>query len=229
MTIELVVDELSGLLGQAEVLADGRPRIIIDNERGRSEQNIAHELFHFKLRKEGYAQYGFQFPSIVQGGDELHAWGEWNNSTLREPLLHRLFYPEMRKMGLEPDEGLKEGLSDLKEKGEYPGVTPEEAFRIHTGHFFKALIESKDASYLSELESWFIEQGWSESVTRARELRDFVENKDPRTPRDELETYTELLNRLYGPTFSFEIDEWTTQTYGSHEEQSARIRVRVRR
>ncbi|MDA2933598.1 hypothetical protein MYX82_04575 [Acidobacteria bacterium AH-259-D05] len=228
MSIDLVVDELpAGFLGQAEVLSDGQPRIMIDNERGRSEQNVAHELSHLKLRKEGYGQYGYQFPSIVQGGDELRDWVEFNNSTLREPLLHRLFYPKMIEIGLEPDEGMKEGLSDLIKKGDYLGVTTENAFKVHTVNFFKSLIESNDDGYLSELESWFIDQGWSKSIERAKAFRDLVEIENPRTPRDEMEIFIELLDRMYGPAFSFEIDEWSTRTCGSHEEQFARIRVRV--
>lgn len=60
MSIDLIVTDLSGAtLGEADVLPDGQPRIKIDRVRGMSNQNVAHELLHFKLKQEGYGTYSY--------------------------------------------------------------------------------------------------------------------------------------------------------------------------
>lgn len=98
--IREVVEDLGGNLGDTTVLGNGTPEIRIDPDTGRSEQNIVHELFHLKLRKEGFPELAFEFPPGTVISENERRWANWNNTIVREPLQHRLFYPLMRKWAL---------------------------------------------------------------------------------------------------------------------------------
>ncbi len=223
--IKETVVNLVGSLGDESVLPDGTPEIRIDDKTGRSEQNIVHELFHLKLRKQGFAEFSFRFPPGHQLDDNTIRWAHWNNSIVRNPLQHRKFYPLMREMSIEPDIGLKMGFEELVEKGDYDGVIPQNAFSVHTGHFLRALLESKDEGFLRSFEDWFNSQGWDTSIKLARELHELVEQKDPQEAEEEIQTFVELLNRIYEDTASFKIVRWWDDQRGSHNQRMVEISV----
>lgn len=220
-----VIEGLGGNLGDTTVLSDGAPEIRIDPNSGRSEQTIVHELFHLKLRKEGFPELVFEFPPGTVIGENERRWANWNNTIVREPLQHRIFYPLMRQMGLVPDEGLRAGFNDLVRKGEYTGVVPENAFAVHTGQYLRALLETEDEEFLDRFTSWFEEKGWQDSIRAARELKEMIDQRDPRTPEEEINTLVEVLNRLYRNTARLAVKGWSEEQRGNHTQRLVTIKI----
>ncbi len=219
------IEDLGGNLGDTTVLQDGTPEIRIDSKSGRSEQNIVHELFHLKLRKEGFPELVFEFPPGTVIRDSERRWANWNNSIVREPLQHRLFYPLLRQMGLVPDEGLKVGFDDLVRKGEYSGVVPENAFAVHTGNYLRALLETDDQEFLDRLTDWFEKKGWHDSISAAEDLKEMIHQRDPRTPEEEINTLVEVLNRLYPNMARLAVKGWSEERRGDHTQRLVTIKI----
>jgi hypothetical protein len=93
---------IPGEAGTSLVREDGTPEISINPALSQREEVIVHELFHLKLYAEGYHQIQFN----AGGGldqEKVNVLADsllvpWINSQVQ----HGIFYPRMRRMGLDP-------------------------------------------------------------------------------------------------------------------------------
>lgn len=128
-------------------------------------------------------------------------------------------------MGLVPDEGLRAGFDDLVRKGEYPGVVSENAFAVHTGNYLRALLETEDEEFLDRFTAWFQEKGWNDFIAAARELKEMIDERDPGTPEEEIDTLVEVLNRLYRNMARLAVKEWSEEQRGNHTQRLVTIKI----
>src|SRR5437773_5736634 len=93
--------------GVASVSLEGAPVVLLD-ETGRNETTLVHELFHLKLTAEGYPTFESHIDKALKPDPIKHVMLIVSNS-----LEHRVFYPEMRTMGLDPDRLVRAELENL--------------------------------------------------------------------------------------------------------------------
>jgi len=219
-----VVESLPGH-GVSSILADGTPLIRINSVTGRTERNIVHELLHLKLAKEGFATIDFKFPGGVVFDQ---TFGEWIINNINDPILHFILYPKMREMGLDPAILLNAKVEEDIERGDYEGLTGSLAEReseVRTVGYFEAVLELNDEQLLYQLEQWYEEKDWTDSLAIGKRLAEIVSAANPQTPEAHIETLISCMNAFYKNKILFQFKEWTSSMMGTHKQKIAVITV----
>jgi hypothetical protein len=176
--------------GEASAIdPDGHPVIRVNSTTGKREVIIVHELFHLKLDTMG-------FPTIqLAPSNPADPWNaryvQWLDtwlSTFASSFEHWIFFPEMRRMGLDPGMDLKNEFVQSIESGRFPHTDQNSNMSIMaTLHCFRAMIEcAPDKDLLKRIKRWYRESGWSGEFDRANVLAntsfalDHLEGDTPR-------------------------------------------------
>jgi len=207
--------------GKSLVDEDGTPVIRLNPIHGKSNDVIIHELFHFKLRAVGYPTLLWKFPP------------SWNTETnrnaltqlamqLHDPVLHYIFYPQIRGMGLDPFIQRTPAERALKDK--------EFLARMDTGavalFYFKIRLETgREEPLLRRLESAFEGTPNSAGVELGKRLSRLVVDANPKTPEDDARTFVSCLNVFYEGRFHFKQHPFTTRQLGNFTERIAVIEI----
>jgi hypothetical protein len=129
--------------GFADTDKDGTPIITINPQIGRTEENIVHELFHLKMQAQGYPLFDFDAPPQVM--QKNRAYFDEMRQKIYDPLTHRIFFPEMRRMGLDPDAHIRAQYRENRKSSEKPS---EDFLALY---YFRLALELDDQSLLSEI------------------------------------------------------------------------------
>jgi len=199
--------------GSASVSLEGSPVILLA-EKGRNESTLVHELFHLKLTAEGYPtlEYHVEYnlkPDVVN----------LIVSIVSTALEHRVFYGEMRKMGLDPDELERRELNDLiSGKTASTAVVSDVQVKNRAAGYFRTAMECgaicKREKTIDRLTSWYEAKGWGESLTAARQLIDLVESKPTSSPKTLTETTFACVSKLLTGQVVITPLEWKSERRG---------------
>lgn len=162
-------------LGASHVAADGTPEIVVDMYEGKTEENIVHELFHLQLHAKGFPQH-FQvslLPNTAAGPFQQVA------EQLGSLVEHRLFYPQMRRMGLDPTRQYRKELEISLAQTRLFGVQLAEK-RIVDYAEISLLIG--DPTLTRTVEKWYLTEGWTAQLARGKKLAWYLANFNPDTP-----------------------------------------------
>ena len=164
-----------GILGASEVAADGTPEIVLDRYRGKTEENLVHELFHLQLHAKGFPQR-FQVNVSRNANRQLVQQLAEQLGSLIE---HRLFYPQMRGMGFDPTLQYREGLEALLSEDKLYGPPPS-AKRAVTYAEVSLLIQ--DPATTRRVEAWYARHRWTAQLRRGKRLVHYLTTFNPDTP-----------------------------------------------
>lgn len=166
---------------------------------------IAHELFHLKLKKEGFAKSYLFLPSEKLSETEEIRLTKHVYQLLRQPILHFIFYPEMKKLGLIPNINIEEQIR--KEISEDRFINKIDYFEINVLYYLKYLLEINDDLLLSKINTIYGKQNLTNELNMGQELANIIIESNPKTPEEEVNTFIKCINQLYNNKYKFSFQE----------------------
>jgi hypothetical protein len=200
----------------ATISDDGAPEITIDPSVTPTETMIVHELFHLKFRAEGFELgFGYVMPPGWDTRENMEALSKLER-TVYNNIEHWMFFPDIRKMGIDPATRERAELAEVLEKRVFPGGHPSLENRSVL-YFVVALQQGPGSKSLQQLASWYRAEHWDDSLVLGNQLVDAVVEHQPRTAQEAVEAYIRCLNLIHASTFQFDFRRWDHQTRGSLE------------
>lgn len=210
--------------GESSVDPDGAPRIRVNDATGRSEVAILHELFHLKLLADGYPIIDYEFPpgQMTSSNAEFVRWIKLH---LYDPMLHWVFYPEMRKMGIEPDNALRAEFLQAIRQDDFFKLNPATAREARVLYYLKAKLQLDDPDLLHRVTEWYQRKGWIEDLQVGDRLYRWIAEADRQRPEELISAFIKSLNELLQGIARFELAGWQQVTYGSFLQKVVTIRI----
>ena len=207
----------------AAVDTDGTPSITMDRDVPATEATIVHELFHIKLYSTGFPVVRLNYPgSGITEDQKAHV--RYIVAMIYDAIIHTIIYPEVREMGLKPDEALYSQLdlimSDQFE--DFAGVPRQD---VRTIYYLNAALILKDQEFFERVTDTYIRRHWYEEVAIGRVLADMVKAAKPSTPEESIFILLRCLDVIQHDTNRFELDYWETEKRGDHSLRRAAIKV----
>lgn len=206
--------------GKACVSKDGTPVIKINPATDDPERTVVHELFHLKLRANGFADINYYFPDLQINKDVLLGIDQ----TFLQTVEHWMFFPAIRKMGIDPAAHRKAVLR----AGEYKTVDRTD-LRTLAYRYYDAKLLVDDTSLVGQLTAWYKANGLTAAMEKGEQLATLVTDSNPKTPEDEISTYIKILNSVPENSAEFQLDSLREVMLGSFRWHIAIIRIRARR
>ena len=209
----------------AKVDDDGAPLIRLNTTTPPSEAIIVHELFHLKLRAEGYPEsWHFNMPDQENTDDNERAL----SLVIRElyfAIEHWIFYPEMRKMKIDPNVEFSAEFEQTRKKPGffYVARPPKQGGAFY---YLKAALQFDDPKRLETVIKWYESNGWNESLELGQQLTKQVIDNNPGTPESAVTTFMDCLNLIYRGMFVFSFEGWKSQKKGNLDFKIAVIRMK---
>lgn len=215
-------DQMSG---KSKVADDGTPIISINPKHGRRVDVIVHELYHFKLRDQGYPVVQWLIPKEM---DSATNWAGLNqlNEQLYDPILHYIFYPTVRDWGTDPGAAFQERTRSMGKSDALKSTFARMDQVAVALYYFKVRLELADRQLFARLLALLEQIGNRDGIQLGDHLAQIVEHANPRTPRDAIQTLVECLNTVYAGKFQFIEHPWTSRRLGRHDQVIARLEMR---
>lgn len=203
-------DAITGTFARARVLDDGIPVVTISNSESPSEELIAHELFHLRLYALGVPEIEFFGPPEVEARFTKEVV-EFVMRHIRDPIQHSLFYPVLRRQGLNPEGPFNQKLLqffDANDLDPWPGYSePDRAIM-----YFHAFLECNDEALRTRLDQYFSARGWTAEADRGRKWAEAVQQAKTTGPDTEVNLFVNCANGLMDAfQFSFRNEERNTR------------------
>ena len=174
------------------------------------------ELYHLKFRADGFPDINYHFPDLEVNKAVLLSIDE----TFRETVEHWLFFPSIRKMGIDPASARKAAIR----AGEYKTIDLTDVRNLAYRYYeTKLLID--DATLVSQLAAWYKANGLTDALEKGEELSRLVTDSNPRTPEGEVSTYIKILNAVPESTARFQLESWKDVTLGTFRWRIVIIRI----
>ena len=184
-----------GILGASDVAPDGTPQIVLDTYEGRTEENLVHELFHLQLRAKGFPQH-LEVKSPRIANRELPQQVAEQLGSLIE---HRLFYPQIRRMGFDPSLQYRKALEASMAQEKLYGTLPAEK---RTVSFAEISLLIHDPALTRRVEEWYARHGWTDQLTRGKKLTHYLMNFNPDTPEKKRTAVSDCLEIVFRRRFN---------------------------
>ena len=212
-----------GVHAYAAMDLDGTPVIKIRRGVAPTEAIIVHELLH----------HAYDFPTVEfvpyagWATQENVAYVQFLLAHVYGSIQHRMFFPQMRAMGLNPDDEVRSGVEYLLRQDAFAadvkGVLPKEARAVA---YFKAAMNTADPDLLLRLARRYEKNGWAEALAAGRRLVKIVADARPRTVDDAAQVFVRCLNHIRRGDARFRLRERTVKKIGAYEEPWVSIEVR---
>lgn len=211
----------------AVVTEDGTPVIRIRDFVTPTEVRIAHELLHLKMVREGFA-YSIE-PRFTAGSVTLENLALFHRAAevVHNGVLHWMFYPKLRSMGLNPSEELGAQVADTFFNSD-AAATATMTQRDLALNFFKASVEIDDPDITDRLAPQYVASGWREPLDAGRAMAESVVNGRPDSPGRELDVFLDCMNRLFKGTAVFSIVSERNQSRGAVQVLTVLVSVSVK-
>jgi hypothetical protein len=204
--------------GGAYVAGEGTPVIQINDAVRPTEAIIVHEAIHLKKYAEGYPDIWFD---ARQGGftAEHQNFLGFVLAHIYDSIQHYMFFPEMRKMGLDPESEVRQSLESLLNNGDFnysvipSGISPQEVRAIT---FFKVMMNISNDTLLRRTRAWYKSKHWDDSLEVGDKLAEIVTNTRPSTRDHLIDVFVNCLQTLRGDHWKFKFREWKQQLRGDH-------------
>ena len=193
---------------------DGTPVIKIRAGVIPTEAIIVHELFHHKYR----------FPTIEFV--PYPGWATADNAAYSQFILahvyssiqHWMFFPRMRKMGLNPDDEIRGEFEELLRQNYFPkigGVLPDE---LRALFYFKAAMNIGDRLMLGRITRWYQNNAWNQELDTGLRLERTVMKANPKTVDDAIQVFVKCLKFIQRANAHFELRGKTVKRIGAYDE-----------
>lgn len=178
--------------------SDGKcvPVISLDAERGMQEIDVTHELEHAQLIAEGFPA-GFEVNPSRAGfdGEQLsYAVGKFNSF-----LQHRLMYPKMRMLGLDPAVKDRKGIDALILNPKPPAI--QDSFRVTLNYVGLMIDLRNDSGYKKKTEYLWRKAGYDEELRKGNQILRSIALANPRRPDQIQPEIVKCLDILFSRRF----------------------------
>ena len=212
---------------EAVVTDDGTPVIRIRESVAPTEVRIAHELLHLQMVSEGFA-YSIE-PRFSSGSvtPENLALFRRTAEVVHNGVLHWMFYPKLRSMGMNPSEEFGGQLAEtFFIRAAAADAMTEQDLALN---FFKASVEIDDPEIPERLAAHYLASGWQGPLDTGRAMAESVTNGRPDSPQREVDVFLACMNRLFKETAAFSVLGQTTQPRGAIQVFTVTVSVGVKR
>ena len=207
--------------GNSEVDSDGTPVVRINPAQGRKLDVIVHELYHFKLRAQGYPALVWSFPKNMDT-EATQAVIKQLTEQLYDPILHYVFYPEVRDWGINPGETFEEQIKQALEDNSLAALFTSDQKAVGL-FYYKIRLEVNDAALVHRIEDVLVRK--QTGIEFGKRLSQIVLNANPGSPEASIKTLVACLNILYEGEFHFKEQPWTSRQLGNHTQLGAIIAI----
>lgn len=190
----------SGALGESHFADDGTPVITIDAKDGRNEGVIAHELYHFRLTRDGFTWF-----RVTSAEDAARQLVTKHSESIREnvvdPVQHVRLFPTY----------IQEQTADQAINGSrfrelsLSGESIKDAAKLdpvdRTAALFHLLLELKDKSLVQREVEGFRSAGWEDEADTAEGMAKLAREAELKTA-DQMD---KLMAGLLGALFSAQL------------------------
>jgi len=218
--------ELDEANADAVVTDDGTPVIRIRESVAPTEVRIAHELLHLQMVSEGFA-YSIE-PRFSPGSitPENLALFRRTAEVVHNGVLHWMFYPKLRSMGMNPSEEFGGQLAEtFFIKTAAAEAMTEKDLALN---FFKASVEIDDPEIPGRLAAHYVASGWEKPLDTGRAMAESVTNGRPDSPQREVDVFLACMNRLFKET-AFSVLGQRTQPRGAIQVFTVTVLVGAKR
>jgi hypothetical protein len=197
----------------AAVTDDGTPVIRIRESVAPTEVRIAHEVLHLQMVSEGFA-YSIEprFSSGSVTAQNLTLFRR-TGEVVHNGVLHWMFYPKLRSMGMNPSEEFGRQLAEtFFIRAAAADAMTEQDLALN---FFKASVEIDDPEIQERLAAHYLANGWHRPLDTGRAMAESVITGRPDSPEREVDVFLACMNRLFKETAAFSILGQTTRPRGA--------------
>ena len=195
--IYAVFDEFedASTLGSSFIGEDGTPYLRINPnlqpQKQKLEAVIAHELFHLRLRAEGFPVFLFA-PTVKTARGPAQDVEQPNVNDLASMIEHRIFKAEMDRLGLNQlvDLAGDTERTALRRRGAKDG-------QADALNFARAVLEYRTRADVENLRKIYIGNGWQRSLKTGQEIADLISRAPYRTPQDSAGVFRLCFAKLY--------------------------------
>jgi hypothetical protein len=225
---ELLIDNLDYpyYAGLASIDPDGTPVVELKNSAPVTEERIVHELYHLKLYADGFPVIRIEYPAAWKG-ERQQARVRYIMAQIYDSIEHWIFYPQMRQMGLMPDDTLKSNVEFILEGGtvddDVPGVTRRDSLTIE---YFEAALLLDDEQLQKLLPNHYRRRRWDDELNTGKAMAELVRAARPSTPKEAVTTLMRCLALIERTNNVYELSGWETEKIG--ELDLGRIYLKVR-
>lgn len=163
--------------GLSTVSPGGIPIIQLNTKKA-DEETIYHELLHLKnyLNKTSSSAYVLDGTAVVLNDNSNQRFVQYIRVNISSAMSHRLFvYPEMLKNGF--DDGIDEIKELIRNRDfSYSGksnLSMDDKINITLKYLTFKLEYDKNKELISDLETWYKDEGWDDYSSIAEEMYNF--------------------------------------------------------
>jgi len=221
---EELTDDPEGMSGRSKVDHDGVPTISVDRYHGKQIDVIVHELYHLKLRAQGYPTIFWLYPRGMNNAASRAGTAQLA-AQVHDPIEHYLFYETVRSWGINPGETFEKHtakmLADDSLAALYRAMDDDAAAL----YYFKVRLEVADSPLLHNIQQALRSAGKESSIEFGEKLSELVIDAKPNSPRKAMEATIDVLNMFYKGRFIFAQRPWITVQLGKNVQRRAQIQI----
>lgn len=178
---------------------DGTPVVRLDSGSGRTETEVVHELFHLQLRALGFPQdFAITVPPSIDGNILQLAARD-----ISAMLEHRLFYPKMRQMGLDPTKAYRDEVENHIAHERPPSYSSRYP-QLLVIDYATVLLVINDPPLTRRMRMWYAQHGWQDALRRGRNLANYILRLNPDTPPKMRTALSESLKTVFNDTIEIQ-------------------------
>lgn len=210
--------------GENFVDSNGTPVIRLNKFTGQTESTILHELLHLRMKAKGFPSLSFEFSA----GDAKESNKEWLRCLgfhLQDPILHWMFYPDMRRLGVNPGSELEAEFEEILKAGRFPNLARGSKKEALILYCLKARLQLDSKSLLARMDEFYQRNDWTTERTVANQLFDLILKANPDTPEKEIRVFIECSNVLLQGRAQFRLKGWEEEKKGAFLEKTVVIQL----
>ncbi|HEY0462405.1 MAG TPA: hypothetical protein VGC97_24945 [Pyrinomonadaceae bacterium] len=182
-------------LGSSFIDDDGTAYLRVNpnlkTQRQKLEAVIAHELFHLRLRANGYPVFLFA-PTVKTARGLAQDVEQSNVNDLTSLIEHRIFKAEMDKFGLNQIINLAGNTERIAEAS--GGNEDGQADAIN---FARAVLEYPNPGDIESLRKIYVKNKWRKSLREGQEIADLISRSAINSPTESAAVFRLCLAKLY--------------------------------
>ena len=216
------LEDPNGMSGKSEVDANGVPTIHVERDHGKSVDVIVHELYHLKLKGQGYPAVEWRYPQVMDIESNRAAFAQLAE-LVHDPIEHYMFYSVIRAWGINPGEAFEKRTSRMLADGSLPATFATMDRGAVGLYCFKIRLEIGDAALSGRIVAALKSAGKQPGIDFGEILIQLVVQADPKSAEAEIAVMVEVLNAFYERSFQFRQRPWTTRQMGNYTQRVAQI------
>ena len=131
---------------------------------------------------------------------------------------HRIFYPKIRQMGIQPDPEDKAEFAKFVTHGTFSGLNQATLNDGLAIYYFQALLLLDDDVLRRQIDQRYLSNGWNGPVKLGKAMAQIVLTAQPATPSESITAFVACANILLGGKIRISIDRWGSHKLGNVDE-----------